>query len=323
MGINLKMIILFILCVANIINFFYFFLKQGVCVAMSILLIFQIYIHIIYLNNINFKMENEVQKNKLLFFSYGLFVSGIFSFFISGGINSFILTIILFLVVNENILIVEKFPDIICYIFIISSYLILTIRANFFNFFYLIVICSNYYMYLFYEEIKIKSPYTFMIILVNIFLYINFDFFSLFLLSISILSFLSSYFMKNRKKEININIINNENINLNNNRRVNRNETENKTEKISVLNVLPLFALLIQIKAYECLEISIICFFILIDILLHSKWTKYLKQLTAYIFFGIIIKYIDLYYFGNVVYNEKGIWINIYYYLFILILNFN
>ena len=68
MGINLKMIILFILCVANIINFFYFFLKQGVCVAMSILLIFQIYIYIIYLNNINFKMENEVQKNKLLFF---------------------------------------------------------------------------------------------------------------------------------------------------------------------------------------------------------------------------------------------------------------
>ena len=97
-------------------------------------------------------------------------------------------------------------------------------------------------MYLFHEEIKIKSPYTFMIILVNIFLYINFNFFSLFLLSISILSFLSSYFMKNRKKEININIINNENINLNNNRRVNRNETENKTEKISVLNVLPLFA---------------------------------------------------------------------------------
>ena len=176
-------------------------------------------------------------------------------------------------------------------------------------------------MYLFHEEIKIKSPYTFMIILVNIFLYINFD--SLFLLSISILSFLSSYFMKNRKKGININSINNKNINLNNNRRVNRNETENKTEKISVLNVLPLFALLIQIKAYECLEISIICFFILIDILLHSKWTKYLKQLTAYIFFGIIIKYIDLYYFGNVVYNEKGIWINIYYYLFILILNFN
>ena len=172
-------------------------------------------------------------------------------------------------------------------------------------------------MYLFHEEIKIKSPYTFMIILVNIFLYINFDFFSLFSLSISILSFLSNYFMKNRKKEININIINNENINLNNNRRV------NKTEKISVLNILPLFALLFQIKAYECLEISIICFFILIDILLHSKWTKYLKQLTAYIFFGIIIKYIDLYYFGNVVYNEKGIWINIYYYLFILILNFN
>ena len=38
------------------------------------------------------------------------------SFFISGGINSFILTIILFLVVNENILIVEKFPEIIYYI---------------------------------------------------------------------------------------------------------------------------------------------------------------------------------------------------------------
>ena len=217
--------------------------------------------------------------------------------------------------VNENILIVEKFPEIICYIFIVSSYLILTIRANFFNFFYLIVFCSNYYMYLFHEKIKIKSPYTFMIILVNILLYINFDFFSLFLLIISILSFLSSYFIKNRKEE-NINISNNENINLNNNRRV------NKTEKISVLNILPLFALLFQIKAYECLEISIICFFILIDILLYSKWPRYLKQLIAYIFFGIIIKCIDLHYFGNVNYNEKGIWINIYYYLFILILNF-
>ena len=137
MGINLKMIIVCILCVANIINFFYFFLKQGVCVPMSILLIFQICIYIIYLNNIILKMENsnETQKNKLLFFSYGLFVSGIFSFFISGGINSFILTIILFLVVNENILIVEKFPEIICYIFIVSSYLILTIRQIFLIFF--------------------------------------------------------------------------------------------------------------------------------------------------------------------------------------------
>ena len=170
-------------------------------------------------------------------------------------------------------------------------------------------------MYLFHEKIKIKSPYTFMIILVNILLYINFDFFSLFLLFISILSFLSSYFIKNRKEE-NINISNNENINLNNNRRV------NKTEKISVLNLLSLFALLFQIKSYECLEISIICFFILIDILLYSKWPKYLKQLIAYIFCGIIIKCIDLYYFRNVNYNEKGIWINIYYYLFILILNF-
>ena len=193
--------------------------------------------------------SNKTQKNKLLFFSYGLFVSGIFSFFISGGINSFILTIILFLMVNENILIVEKFPEIIYYIFIVSSYLILTIRANFFNFFHLIFFCSNYYMYLFHEKIKIKSQYTFMIILVNIFLYINFDFFSLFLLSISILSFLSSYFIKNRKEE-NINISNNENINLNNNRRVNKTE-KNKTEKISVLNILPLFALLFQIKAYE------------------------------------------------------------------------
>ena len=160
-----------------------------------------------------------------------------------------------------------------------------------------------------------------MIILVNILLYINFDFFSLFLLFISILSFLSSYFIKNRKEE-NINISNNENINLNNNRRVNKTE-KNKTEKISVLNILPLFALFFQIKAYECLEISIICFLILIDILLYSKWPKYLKQLIAYIFFGIIIKCIDLYYFGNVIYNEKGIWMNIYYYLFILILNFN
>ena len=97
---------------------------------------------------------------------------------------------------------------------------------------------------------------------------------------------------------------------------------ENKTEKISGLNVLSLFALLFQIKAYECLEISIICFFILIDILLHSRWSKYLKQLIAYIFLGIIIKCIDLYYFGNVNYNEKDIRINIYYYLFILILNY-
>ena len=122
-----------------------------------------------------------------------------------------------------------------------------------------------------------------MIILVNILLYINFDFFSLFLLFISILSFLSSYFIKNRKEE-NIKISNNENINLNNNRRVNKTE-KNDTEKISVLNILPLFAFLFQIKAYECLEISIICFFILIDILLYSKWQKYLKQLIAYIFF--------------------------------------
>ena len=81
MGINLKMIILFILCVANIINFFYFFLKQGVCVAMSILLIFQIYIHIIYLNNINFKMENEVQKNKLLFFLLVICLRNFFFFY--------------------------------------------------------------------------------------------------------------------------------------------------------------------------------------------------------------------------------------------------
>ena len=92
-------------------------------------------------------------------------------------------------------------------------------------------------MYIFHEKIEIKSPYTFIII----FLYINFDFFSLFLLFIYILSFLLSYFTKNRIKEININ---------------NGNDVdENKTEKISGLNVLSLFALLFQIKAYECLEI--------------------------------------------------------------------
>ena len=79
------------------------------------------------------------------------------------------------------------------------------------------------------------------IIFLIIFLYINFDFFSLFLLFIYILSFLLSCFTKNRIKEININ---------------NDNDVdENKTGKISGLNVLSLFALLFQIKAYECLEI--------------------------------------------------------------------
>ena len=86
MGINLKMIIVCILCVANIINFFYFFLKQGVCVPMSILLIFQICIYIIYLNNIILKMENsnETQKNKVLFF-HMVFLSPEFFLFLFQG----------------------------------------------------------------------------------------------------------------------------------------------------------------------------------------------------------------------------------------------
>lgn len=66
-------------------------------------------------------------KNNITNFSYGVFITGIFYFFISGGINSFILTIILFLVVNENIFVVSNFHYPIYHIFTLLSYSILII----------------------------------------------------------------------------------------------------------------------------------------------------------------------------------------------------
>lgn len=248
--------------------------------------------------------ESKNFKNNITNFSYGVFITGIFYFFISGGINSFILTIILLLVVNENIFIISNFPYPIYHIFTSLSYSILIIRANFFNLFHFFSFCVNYYIYI-RESIDLKDFFIYLI--TNFLIFLNYDLFSLLLLFIGIFSFIINFFkrkMNNSSKSI---------------------ETCKKYERISILFFPTLFSLFIQIKGYECYEIIVLCIFILLDILTDWRWTTYYKQLIAYTFLGFCFKILEKhwkkYLFNDTDYNEKGVWINIFYYIFILILN--
>ena len=102
-------------------------------------------------------------------------------------------------------------------------------------------------------------------------------------------------------------------------------ETREKYERNSILFFPTLFSLFIQIRGYECYEIIVLCIFILLDILNDEGWTIYDKQSIAYIFLGFCFKILEKhwkkYLFNDTDYNEKGVWINIFYYIFILILN--
>ena len=97
-------------------------------------------------NSNNIEKQNDIkqkdtnQKNSnIKFFSYGVVLSGLLTFFISGGINSFIFIILLNLIINTNFYIFKEENIHIRYIFIIFCYIVLSLRANFFNLVYFII----------------------------------------------------------------------------------------------------------------------------------------------------------------------------------------
>ena len=77
-------------------NFYiYNYLMYEICIPFFIIYFLQIFNFLILINIINMNEKNSNDKN-IQFFSYGLITGGLFIFFISGGINSFLFIIIFF-----------------------------------------------------------------------------------------------------------------------------------------------------------------------------------------------------------------------------------
>jgi len=219
-------------------------------------------------------------------FYYGVLTTGSLCFFACGGINSLLLTISLFLIINNNFLI----NDVKYYcIFNILYYLMLLIKVDFFNVTYF-SFCFTYYAVLYRNKLFYLG---------NIILLFNFNYYHLVLASISITSCLINIIKNNKINKIinnnanNINNINNSintnniindndnnkivnndtsnsNINnsintnniINDNNKIVNNDTSNSNinnntnemlKNLPVINFFSLSALFIQIQGYLCL----------------------------------------------------------------------
>ena len=312
-------------------------------------------------------IQNKIAKAK--YFSYGLILSGLFTFFISGGINSFLFIILFCLIINNNFFILKEKNLVIQYLFIIFCYSILPLRANFIDLTYTIIFFVNYRNVLYKEYIYIN-------LILNAFFFINFNYFNLILFIFSMLSFIFHFKDKkikiiekqkkeneekesekneekknekkneeNEEKESEENEEkeseekekgkNEENEKENeekkNEEKKNEEKEKRKNEKkkneinfsvdgkIYILNFLILSTLFIQTKGYECQETLIIFSSLLFQMLILLIKKKFFMETIIYTLPIIFCISIDNYFIENKFYNQKGVWINILYYLYFLI----
>ena len=93
----------------------------------------------------------SVFKKDYIYILYGIEISSLFCFFISGGINSFILTSFIFIVISVNTTNLNIKKDIEYYIylfFVIISYCILLVESKCFHLIYFVSFCINHYIFI-------------------------------------------------------------------------------------------------------------------------------------------------------------------------------
>ena len=218
----------------------------------------------------------EIIKSKN--FYYGVLTTGSLCFLACGGMNSLLLTISLFLIINNNFLINDT--QYYC-IFNMLYYLMLLIKVDFFNVTYF-SFCFTYYAVLYRNKLFYLG---------NIILLFNYNYYHLVLASISIISCLINIIKNNKinktidsnannindnasNNSINTNILNDNNdaniindndidvnnsisksnIDNNNNTSSINSSTNEMLKNLPVINFFSLSALFIQIQGYLCLE---------------------------------------------------------------------
>ena len=86
-------------------------------------------------------------------------------------------------------------------------------------------------------------------------------------------------------------------------------------EKIYILNFLILSTMFIRTKGYECQETLIIFGSLLFQMLILLIQNNFFMKAIIYTLPIIICICIDYYFIENKFYNQKGVWINILYFL--------
>ena len=135
------------------------------------------------INQINKDEKSETNNSNIKYFSYGIFFSGLITFFISGGINSFLFIILINLIINNNFFNFKEKNIQIHYFFIVFCYLILSLRANFIDLVYLIIFCVEYWTIL-------NKKYLYINLILNLFFFINLNYLNLLLFIFCMISFL-------------------------------------------------------------------------------------------------------------------------------------
>ena len=244
------------------------------------------------INQINKDEKSETNNSNIKYFSYGIFFSGLITFFISGGINSFLFIILINLIINNNFFNFKEKNIQIHYFFIVFCYLILSLRANFIDLVYLIIFCVEYWTIL-------NKKYLYINLILKFFFFINLNYLNLLLFIFCMISFfilLKDIIqeIKNDKKKLensNKNKDKNiENVDKKEENIINKNIENDKKEdkknsnedykylieyeegKIFVLNFFILSTLFFQTKGYECLEIFIIYVFVFFQMLYY--WSR-------------------------------------------------
>ena len=260
-----------------------------ICIPFFIIYFLEIFNFLILIIILNMNEKNSNDKN-VKFFSYGLITGGSFIFFILGGINSFLFIIIFFLLINTNFFILKEDNKHICYIFIIFCYIILSLRANFIDLIYILIFCIEYKILLYKDNVYINM-------ILNSIFSINYNYFGFVLFSLCVLSFLINLYKKNKNFECNEN---------------------KKCEKILILNFCILSTLFIQTNGYESLELLIIYISLLFQMLMIIIVRNLFLDLLVNVAPIMIIEGLEYLFIENKNYNQKGIWINILYYLILL-----
>ena len=134
------------------------------------------------INQINKDEKSETNNSNIKYFSYGIFFSGLITFFISGGINSFLFIILINLIINNNFFNFKEKNIQIHYFFIVFCYLILSLRANFIDLVYLIIFCVEYWTIL-------NKKYLYINLILNLFFFINLNYLNLLLFIFCMISF--------------------------------------------------------------------------------------------------------------------------------------
>ena len=222
-------------------------------------------------------------ENKFFNFLKGTITAGCLCFFACGGINSILLTVLLFMIIT-NVLFIDENNDI--YIYNIFCNLILLLRINFLNIL-LIPSIFSYIVIIFNLAEQYKTCVIIMHLLLNVCFLNNFSYFNLFLFIINCLSFIK-YLMQNYN---------------------------DKKMKVYYLNFSTLSFMFIQNKGYFCVETLMIFFLLLIQF----SYKKFDFHTIIYILFAIIWEFIKQYTSLNI-FNEKSYSIILLNYLFILLL---